>query len=186
MPFAHLTLVLFFLLLLFHPIDKMQCSGDTAFLEELLVDLWNEANAHMKQLREFIPEGDMLVSMLVSHSVHFGSHVGLLLNTIMGSFSQVSGTLMAVWLAGCVRTTVSFVVELTTGCWTGRGQQRFAPFPSPVWFWLGFGQVLLLALSALRRIRRRGQIPYVSPHDWKPTLPQQQDKPLAFRRRQYY
>lgn len=39
-----------------------QCSGDAAFLDELLVDLWNEANEHAKQLRAAVPQGKNIVS----------------------------------------------------------------------------------------------------------------------------
>ncbi|CAM9265625.1 unnamed protein product [Scytosiphon promiscuus] len=46
-----------------------QCSGDESFLEELLVDLWNESNAHMQQLRDFVPRGDMLETQHEAHSI---------------------------------------------------------------------------------------------------------------------
>ncbi|CAN0254279.1 unnamed protein product [Ascophyllum nodosum] len=46
-----------------------QCSGDVEFLEELLVDLWNESSAHAKQLREFVPSGDMLDTKHEAHSI---------------------------------------------------------------------------------------------------------------------
>ncbi|CAM9558948.1 unnamed protein product [Ectocarpus fasciculatus] len=46
-----------------------QCSGDVSFLEELLVDLWNESNAHMEQLREFIPRGAMRDTQHEAHSI---------------------------------------------------------------------------------------------------------------------
>lgn len=46
-----------------------QCSGDVSFLEELLVDLWNESTTHLKQLREFVPSGCMLDSKHEAHSI---------------------------------------------------------------------------------------------------------------------
>ncbi|CAM9297670.1 unnamed protein product, partial [Hapterophycus canaliculatus] len=46
-----------------------QCSGDESFLEELLVDLWNESNAHMQQLRDFVPRGEMLETQHEAHSI---------------------------------------------------------------------------------------------------------------------
>ncbi|CAM9439841.1 unnamed protein product [Pylaiella littoralis] len=46
-----------------------QCSGDVSFLEELLVDLWNESNAHFQQLKTFVPCGAMLDTQHEAHSI---------------------------------------------------------------------------------------------------------------------
>eukprot|EP00752_Nemacystus_decipiens_P017935 g16078.t1 len=46
-----------------------QCSGDVSFLEELLVDLWNESNSHLQQLKDFVPRGAMLDTQHEAHSI---------------------------------------------------------------------------------------------------------------------
>lgn len=46
-----------------------QCSGDVSFLEELLVDLWNESNSHMQQLKDSVPRGAMLDTQHEAHAI---------------------------------------------------------------------------------------------------------------------